>query len=139
VDPALANLLRYFDALDRFDIDGCLACFTDGVIYHHPPYGNLIPERKGDGWHMASGQAELRKLLEFRGPQPEKHYVTAFARDGNTCFNEGFAERQENRNAASWLTIFKVDGRGLISEYHPYSCVPGRKLLGNAVPFALAG
>jgi hypothetical protein len=80
------------------------------------------------------GRSELEDLFRVRGPQDAKHYVTAFARDGNLCFNEGYAEVNGDPNYVSFATIFRVDDAGLIREYQAYTHRPRRPLLGGDTP-----
>jgi len=141
MDPALENLLRYFDALERYDVDEALTYFTEDVIYHHPPYGEAgHPGHENDDpnmWHRAVGREELRKLWEFRGEYDAKHHVTAFARTGDLCFNEAFASLNGNENLASWISVFRVDDSGRIAEYQSYLQLPRRPILGSETPITL--
>jgi hypothetical protein len=129
-NPALANLLQYFAALERFDLPAAVDCFTSRVEYHHPPYpkvGSGGAHAEGEKSHAVLGRSALTELWEGRGVQSIGHHVTAFARDGNLCFAEGWSPEVD----ASWVSVFSVDESGRIDRYVPYSSSPAFPRLGQ--------
>jgi hypothetical protein len=44
MDSALTNLLKYFDAVEQFDLDRLVQCFTEDAVYHPP---SVIPRVRG--------------------------------------------------------------------------------------------
>jgi hypothetical protein len=139
MDPALSTLLRYFEAVEQFDLDSLVQCFTEDGIYHHPSYRGFPGHEDDDpdGWHQAVGRSELKDLFQMRGRQDAKHHVTAFAREGDICFNEGYAIVNGDPNYVSFVAIFRVNDAGLIREYQAYSHRPRRPLLGSDTPIRL--
>ena len=133
VDPALANLLDYFDALGRADFETAVGCFSEDGEYYHPDYGTAFPDRVSDGSgeaHFVKGRAGLLELLQLRGAQPTQHFVTAFARTGNHCFSEGhFTFAGEPRG--SWVLSFSVDDHNRLRRYIPYSAIPPQPLVAD--------
>lgn len=137
MDPALRNLLQYFEELERDDLDATVMCFTEDCVYHHPSYKGLFAghEEDSDEWHRTVGRDELKALFELRGKQTVRHHVTAFARSGDLCFYELLAEK-DGEPFSTTLAIFRVDETGRIAEYSPYPQLPPRELVG-ATPFTL--
>jgi ketosteroid isomerase-like protein len=138
MDPALSSLLRYFAALERYDLDAAAACFAEDAVYHHPPYRFPGHEEDATQWHRAVGRENIKRLWEFRGPQDSVHHVTGFARNGNLCFNEGWSAHGGNTEAVSYVSVFRVSDDGLIAEYQTYTHFPRRPLLGAETPITLA-
>lgn len=138
-DPALLNLLRYFGALEACDFEGALECFTDDVVYQHPPYGVAgHPGHEGDdpvAWNEARGKTELRRMFQFRGTHPGfTHHITTFARTGDVCFHQGFARTDGVRNEMTWVSVSRVNSEGLIAEYQPYIWRASRPIIGSDTP-----
>jgi ketosteroid isomerase-like protein len=137
-DPALVTLLRYFDALERYDVDEALSYFSDKCEYNHPPYSWAHPGHDDDlEWHCARGHDELRALWAIRGPFEAKHHVTAFARNGDVCFNEAYASLEDNDQYASWVSVFTVDDDDKIVKYLSYTNMPRLPILGSESPIIL--
>jgi limonene-1,2-epoxide hydrolase len=131
-DPALANLLAYFDALERMDFDTAEQSFSADCEYHHPPYSVGHQGHEDDlDWHVARGHDELRALWEFRGPHAPTHHVTAFARNGNVCFNEAYADLHGDSTFATWVSVFTVDGEDKIVKYLSYQNLPALPVIGS--------
>jgi ketosteroid isomerase-like protein len=132
LDAALENLLTYFAALTRGDVDGAADCFTNDVVYHHPSFQNLAGHGTDDGArHQAVGRPALKNLLQLRGDQHGvRHIVTAFARSGDLCFSEGYAE-MDGEPFLSGVSVFRVDETGKIAEYQPYTHAPALPALGT--------
>jgi hypothetical protein len=139
MDPALANLLGYFEALERFDIEQAASYFTEDVIYHHPPFRfSDYDESEEGGWHKAVGREALLRLWRRRGPQDAQHHVTAFARNGDMCFNEAWGTLEGNDQYVSFVSVFRVADDDRIAEYLSYTNHPRLPTLGATVPLRLA-
>lgn len=116
-------LIRYLEALERFDIEAAAACFTEDVEYSHAPFRHL-----GDtGRRVARGRAELLKLFQIRGPRSIKHDYDVAAANGNRCFVSGFVFDGDVVEA-SFISDFELSPDGLIASYVGYSTAPAARL-----------
>ena len=133
-DGAFQNLVRYFHALEVYDIDAGLSCFSPNVEYWHHPF-NEVHEgfEDDDKWHCARGHGELRKLWEFRGPEPQAiHHLSGFARNGNLCFCEGFTPGAPGEPpVVTWISAWTVDPQNIIERYTAYIQWPSVALIGD--------
>src|SRR3982750_4793551 len=79
---------RYLQALERFDLDAVLECFSETAFYSHPPYS--IGDNGGRG-HEGAGHDRLLELLPHRGPRPDaRHEIAHVAIDASGAANCGF-------------------------------------------------
>lgn len=114
---------RYLGALEQFDLDTALACFTDDVFYSHPPYGD---GDNGGLRHEVSGHADLVKLFERRGHRPDvRHRVTRVAIDGDHGFVAGIYGERGSGTAGSFVSTVELAADGRIAHYAAYSSTPG--------------
>lgn len=145
LDPALVTLLRYYDALERWDFEQGLSCFSDPCEYRHPPFaygGSDDTEwtEASTGFVLARTRDELRGIWEAMRAAGlvDPHFeITGFARNGDVCFCEGFGGTSENPRTASWVAIFTVDDDHRITKYLPYRNVPPLPILGGERSFTL--
>ena len=80
---------------------------------------------------------ELRVLWALRWSFEDRHHVTAFARNGDICFNEAYASLGDNDRYASWVSIFTVDSDSKIVKYLSYTNMPRLPILGSDAPLTL--
>jgi hypothetical protein len=131
-DGALQTYIRYFRALEHFDVPTVLACFSPEVEYHHHPFSQVHEGFEDDTeWHVVRGHDELRKLLEFRGPDPIAHHISAFARTGNICCAEGFTPGEPGQPPiVTWISLWTADDEDRIVKYTAYIQWPAVPLIG---------
>jgi hypothetical protein len=131
VDPGLEVISRYLAAMDRFDIDEILDCFSADVEYGHPRVSEFDPSAANG---ILIGREKLRAFLEYRGQEDSKHHVTAFARGemvpgplgdlrgGTYCFAAGTGRNLDR--LVSFCTIFPLDDDNRIRRYSPHVASP---------------
>lgn len=129
IAPALRS---YFEALDRYDVEAAVACFTEDVYYSRPPYVHGIDSRfnRGEGLRVeVHGRDDLRQLFLDRGPKPNlRHVFLAAATEGNTAFLAG-EDLEDDKRLASFLCVAVLERAGRISRYIAYSGVPPADLM----------
>jgi hypothetical protein len=130
-DPGLLVISRYLSAMDRFEIDEILACFSEDVEYGHPSVTAFDPSATKP---CLIGREQLEKFLDFRGKQDSEHVITAFARGemvpgpqpdlqpGSYCFAAGTARIGDH--LISFCTPFQLDDENRISRYAPHVASP---------------
>jgi ketosteroid isomerase-like protein len=117
-DPA-TTLRRYLEALDRFDVETVLDCFTEDVFYSHP--GN---EPTGGSKRMeVRGRDSLRQFLHDRGPRPIRHQITKAAAQDATVFVAGGVDL-DGAPMASFISLAELDESGRIRRYETYASLP---------------
>lgn len=131
VDPGLEVITRYLAAMDRFDVEEILDCFSEDVQYGHPRVVEMEPSATRP---YLVGRDQLRKFLEYRGKEDSTHYVTAFARgevnpgpetgesEGSYCFAAGTGRNQDQ--LVSFCTVYQLDEDGRIQRYSPHVATP---------------
>lgn len=146
MDPALTTLLRYYDALERWDIEQGLSCFSEPCEYRHPPFafGGEKPNQwtePSTGFVLARTHDDLRgiwELMRSSGLDEPMFAITAFARSGPLCFCEGYGGLRGREPSVTWLATFTVDADNRIVKYLPYRNIPPLPLLGADEPLTLA-
>jgi ketosteroid isomerase-like protein len=101
---------RYFEAIDRGDVDATTAAFADDALYIRPSL------QVAGALEVARGRDELREFFRNRGKQPFRHEVRACVADGRDCFVEGVALADE-APFRSFLVHAMLDDDGLITRY----------------------
>ncbi|HEX9994649.1 MAG TPA: nuclear transport factor 2 family protein [Acidimicrobiales bacterium] len=119
---ALDVLGRYFDALDGGRFEEAAACFSEDVVYSHPPYRHTGID--GDRRVQFDGRAELLANFEARGRQSFGHRLVADVQRGPHCMVEGLVEGLPGGRDGSFLSSFTLDGDGLIRRYVSFYCEP---------------
>lgn len=117
---------RYFRAVEAGDVEGAAACFAEDAVYSHPalvppdgtPPGPTPPRVE------ARGREGVAAFLRERGNRPVVHEVTTVARAGDVLFVEGVAHRGDGAPFASFVSVARVDGDGLIRHYSAYTATP---------------
>jgi hypothetical protein len=133
LDRAQQLNMAYLGALERYDLETALSCFSPNVEYHHHPFAQVHEGLEDDTeWHLANGLDELRALFELRGPDPIPHVITGFARKGELCFSEGYVPGAEGgAPKATWISIWTVDSQDRMLKYHQYIQWPSVTIVGN--------
>lgn len=115
-----AMIRRYFDALECFDVDEVLECFTPDALYSHPPYRTEGP---GAPRHESRGLDELRALMERRGKRSVIHDIDVVASNGDEAFAGGWI-RDGDEVVGSWVSRIRFAPDGRMSRYVAYASVP---------------
>ncbi|MTV23881.1 hypothetical protein FTX61_00365 [Nitriliruptoraceae bacterium ZYF776] len=100
---------RYFTALEAFDLDAVLACFTEDADYAHPPYPHDPP---GTPHHEAAGHAALRALLEHRGPRSGRGVIDHVLTDGRRFALWGVLRGPMDRAPVRFAAVGALDPEG---------------------------
>jgi hypothetical protein len=131
VDPGLEVISRYLAAMDRFDVEAILDCFSAEVEYGHPRVTEFDPSLTKP---ILVGRERLGQFLTFRGKENSEHHVTAFARGGmvpgpladlrhgSYCFAAGTGRNGDQ--LVSFCTIFQLDDDNRICRYAPHVASP---------------
>jgi ketosteroid isomerase-like protein len=109
---------RYLTALDSYDLDAALECFTTDVFYSHPPYSAT----EGNDRHEVVGRESLRRLFEFRGPKQIRYELDHTAIQGNRGFVE--AHFSTDRGDGSFVSVVELAQDGRIQFYAAYRSIP---------------
>jgi ketosteroid isomerase-like protein len=119
-DDVRRNAEQYFAALQRFDLDGVAACFTEDAFYSHPSYvadGKPREEARGR-------EALVTMLRDRRGNRPTVQKIQHVVVDGDIAYLEGEAFDSEGNLSASWISSARVTPGGLFSSYANYASRP---------------
>jgi ketosteroid isomerase-like protein len=102
---------RYFAALDGYDVDAVLDCYTANLIYTRPSL-DLSSTAALD---LVIGREQLREYLLARGPQDTKHEIRRVATAGPVVFVEGIARGIDP--PVAFMSNATVDESGRIARY----------------------
>jgi hypothetical protein len=118
-DPGDARpiLERYFTHLQAGEFEAAVACFSDDVLYSHPPY-------RGDTERAQfRGHDELlHGLVHKRGISPARQVITGLVQRGPECFIEGIVEGVPNSGTFVSSVSLAADGR--MARYAAWYCTP---------------
>jgi ketosteroid isomerase-like protein len=123
-DTAVADTVdRYFHALDVGDFADAAACFSDDVLYSHPPYRHTGI----DGYQRVEfrGRSELLAAFERRGRTAFDHHVSVYAQHGAHGLIEGRVDGLPNGGSGSFVSSLSLDDTGRIRRYVSFYCEPG--------------
>jgi hypothetical protein len=137
--PPFVTLARYFAALDRFDVEAIVECFSENARYGHPQVKDWQPELSTPVLH---GRAAIRRfMLEYRKKQDSHHRLTGFGCgapatgtefvDGGNFYFATVTGRNGGYLAAVCIT-FEVDSQNLITRYSPHTAPPAYNLQTSA-------
>lgn len=119
-------VVRYFRAVEAGDVGGAAACFSEDAVYSHPPLAPAegTPPGPTPPRVEARGREGVAAFLRERGKRNVVHEVTTVARAGDVVFVEGVAHRGDGTPFASFVSVARVDGDGLIRHYSAYTATP---------------
>lgn len=123
---ARAVLDRYFHALDDGAFEEAAACFSEDVLYSHPPYMHTGIE--GNQRVEFHGRTELLAKFRERGAQSFDHRLLACIQRGPHCLVEGLVEGLPEGRSGSFISSFTLDGDGLIRRYLSFYCEPSVRM-----------
>jgi ketosteroid isomerase-like protein len=106
---------RYFDSLAEGNFAAAAACFSEDVVYCHPPYtqGGL----KGGGRVWFRSRPELQDAFERRGRTSYRHELPVLIQRGPNCLFEVVTPSEDGALLGSGLSSLSLDADGLISRY----------------------
>jgi hypothetical protein len=114
---ARAMVDRYFELLDGSDFEGAAACFSDDVLYSHPPYGPGLPRAEFRGYD------ELLAGFRNRGPKPDRaHTILRSPQAGRECLLEGYTV--DLPVGGSFIASLSLGDDGRIRRYVAVYCEP---------------
>jgi ketosteroid isomerase-like protein len=123
-DTAVADVVdRYFHALDVGDFAGAADCFSDDVLYSHPPYRHTGI----DGHERVEfrGRPALLAAFERRGRTAFDHHVSVYAQHGAHGLIEGRVDGLPDGTFGSFVSSLSLDDTGRIRRYLSFYCEPG--------------
>lgn len=115
-------VLRYFDAMSRYEPEAAAACFTEEGRYSHPPYPGGIGggfDRGPNERVEVQGRENILELLRARGDRKVKYDITSCLSDGNVTLVEGYAVSADQGSGA-FVASLRISPDGLIERYTPY-------------------
>jgi ketosteroid isomerase-like protein len=124
---AHATLHHYFQSLDRGAFEEAAACFSDDVVYSHPPYRHTGID--SDQRVVFRGREELLAAFRQRGAQSFDHHLVAGVQRRNACLVEGLVTGLPGGTTGSFVSSLSLDGKGLIRRYVSFYCQPGVRRL----------
>ena len=113
---------QYFDALDTGDFDAAAECFSDDVVYSHPPYRHTGID--GDHRIEFHGRRQPREAFEQRGRTDFDHRILELAQRGPHCMFEGVVEGLPDERSGSFISSMTLDASGRIRRYVSFYCEP---------------
>jgi hypothetical protein len=122
IDDVRSNAERYFDALQRFDLDEVVMCFTEDAFYSHPSY-----DYEGGQREEARGRDGIAAMLRIRrGDRPTVQEIHECVIEGDVAFLEGTAyDRHDPKTVmASWVSSVRIASNGLFKCYSNYVSSP---------------
>jgi hypothetical protein len=117
-DP-LTVIRRYFDYLEAGNFEAAVECFSEKVLYSHPPYRGSPPDSPRK---EARGRAELLALFRERGKRANRHQYKGYV-FGEHGFLSGTSTAPDGPTS-SFVSEFTVDAAGLIDFYAAYQSIP---------------
>ena len=119
---AAAALDRYFGALDTGAFEDAAACFSEDVLYSHPPYRHTGID--GNERVVFRGRSDLLRAFEARGRQSFDHRILASIQRDSHCLLEGIVEGLPEGRTGSFVSSLTLDEDGLIRRYVSFYCEP---------------
>jgi len=116
-----AMLERYFHALAESRVEDAASCFSDDVVYSHPPYRDLAIA--GPGRATFNGRDELLAAFRRRGPQTVGYHIDVALQRGSHLLAEGVVE-SDGRPIGTFLSSASVGATGVLTRYVAFYCEP---------------
>ena len=117
-----AVLDDYFGALDSGRFEAAAACFSDSVLYSHPPYKHT--QIDGDKRIEFRGRAALLAAFRARGRQSFGHEILVCIQRGPHAILEGVVHDLPDGGSGSFISSLSLDAKGRISRYVSFYCEP---------------
>ncbi len=113
---------RYFDHLEVGRFESAAECFSNDVVYVHPPYRHTGID--SDERVVFRGQNELLDAFQRRGVQSFRHRVTTCIQAGGLCLFEGVVVDLPNDGVGAFVSSATFDAAGRIARYLSFFCEP---------------
>ena len=117
-----AVLDTYFGALDSGRFEAAAGCFSDSVLYSHPPYKHT--QIDGDKRIEFRGRAALLAAFRARGRQSFGHEILTCLQRGPYAILEGVVRDLPDGGSGSFISTLSLDASGRISRYVSFYCEP---------------
>jgi ketosteroid isomerase-like protein len=114
---------RYFHALEAGDFEGAVDCFTDDVVYSHPPYRHTGID-SADGRITFRGRAQLLAGFHARGRRSFEHRILTCERRGRHALFDGVVDGLPNGQVGGFLSSMTLDDASRIRRYVSFYCEP---------------
>jgi SnoaL-like protein len=111
-------LEAYFSLLEGGDAAGAAACFSEDVLYSHPPYAPGRPRVE------YRGRDALQAGFEKRGLRPWRHRILVAVQDGSECIVEGDVGGLDDGRRGGFLSSLSLDADGRILRYCSFYTEP---------------
>ena len=121
-DDVAEVLHRYFGSLDSGAFEAAARCFSDDVLYSHPPYRHTGID--SDQRVEFRGYEELIAAFRARGPQSFGHDILTCTQHGSHALLEGAVRDLPNRGSGSFISSLSLNDEGRISRYVSFYCEP---------------
>jgi len=115
-------LHAYFGALDTGRFEAAADCFSDAVLYSHPPYKHT--QIDGDSRVEFRGRDQLLAAFRARGRQSFGHEIITCIQRGPHAILEGVVRDLPDDGSGSFISSLSLDGDGRISRYVSFYCEP---------------
>jgi ketosteroid isomerase-like protein len=115
-------LEEYFASLESGAFEEAAGCFSEDVLYSHPPYrhtGITDDHRINFG-----GRPALLEGFRRRGKQSFNHRILVLGQAGPNCLVEGVVEGLPDGRTGSFVSSFSLAGDGRIHRYVSFYCEP---------------
>jgi ketosteroid isomerase-like protein len=112
----------YFHALDGGRFEDASACFSEDIVYSHPPYRHTGI----DGAHRVvfRGRTELLAAFRARGRASFDHEVLVSVQRGPHCLFEGVVRGLPDDGDGSFVSSLSLAADGTIRRYVSFYCEP---------------
>jgi ketosteroid isomerase-like protein len=114
---------RYFASLESGDFEDAADCFSEDVVYSHPPYQHTGID-SGHGRVTFRGRAELLAGFQARGRTSFEHRIFTCERQESDALFDGVVEGLPNGNVGAFVSSMTLDGDGRIARYLSFYCEP---------------
>jgi len=112
----------YFGALDSGQFEAAADCFSDSVLYSHPPYRHT--QIDGDQRVEFRGRSELLAAFRARGRQSFGHEILTCIQRGPHAILEGAVRDLPGGGSGSFISSLSLAADGRISRYVSFYCEP---------------
>lgn len=117
-----AVLDAYFGALDSGRFEAAAECFSDSVLYSHPPYKHT--QIDGDRRVEFRGRDALLTAFRARGRQTFGHEILTCIQRGPHAILEGAVRDLPGGGSGSFISSMSLDANARISRYVSFYCEP---------------
>ncbi len=119
---ACATVHRYLDALGGGRFEEAAACFSEDLVYSHPPYrhSGIHNERRLE----FRGRQVLLAGFQERGKTSYRHQVRICLQRGPHCLLEMVIVDLPGDGNGSSVASLSLDDKGLIERYVAFYCEP---------------